>query len=584
MADPKSYNPEMPSDGPEISAFTFSVVEWMGEDYLPTVVRHALEARSRVSGSAKQSLDTAIRQSRLKVQGGGFRPSVAHRAPAHQLQTPVMMNLPYSNDLSGALLQVWVEAQPEVHEVVQQHLRDKGEPADGVDFKGRYFLDDWNVDDWNEERDAIVAQHGHLDRNDVGLMLWCVSGKISFPVGNMVRDVGLAPEGASNEVDFSHWRGLLSILPPDNSQWNMAEDFARELEKIIATKKEARTRASVNALRAGLNKIKAQYAEELDYLERDLDQWPVPVLTDAKLSALVLELFSQIEGKFAEYRPLREQGTSRAEETRRAARRSELEGEIIEALDATEKVLSEAPALGSEPTEEVAEDGPETADAVVPEPEPAAAAVELVAGLSQAQVEELEATLQELREEVESLKAELHNSKTNEEFWRMNYVEASKLAGTDPTQEGRGPQNIAESVAWAEERFPEQLLFHLNNASWVKNNPFEDANATLEALEWLATTYFRSRTGEISQPNLDESLYQVCRWQYVSNQSEVTMGQYNRWYRTTVNGVSYDLSEHMGRGNSKDPTNTIRVAFYWDKDLRKVIIGYIGQHQQTDAT
>lgn len=583
MADPKSYNPEMPTDGPEISAFTFSVLEWLGEDYLPTVVRHALESRSRVSTAAKQALDTAIRRSGLRVPS--FRAQQAHRAPAPQLQTPVLLNLPYSNELSGALLQVWVEAQSEVRDAVRQRLQEQGQSAAGIDFKGRFFLDDWSPDDWNAERDAIIEQHGHLDRNAVGLMLWCLSGKITFPVGNMVRRAGMGPEG--DTVDFAHWRGLLSALPPDSSQWNMADDFAQELGKIIGLKKEARTRARVNTLRANLNQIREKYAEELEYLERDLEQWPVPVIVDPKLNDLVQQLFAQIEGKFAEYQPIREQASNRGEERRRAARRTELEGEIIESLDATEKLLNEAPALGDKLALP-----PEGESAAEPEPEPAAAepaAAAAAAGtepaaISPERLAELEANLQDLREEGELLKEELHNSKTNEEYWRLAYVEAAKLSGTDPTVAGRGPQNVSEAVAWAEERFPGELLFHLNTSSWTKNNPFEDPNSVLEALEWLATTYYRSRTGEISQPNLDESLYQVCRWHYVSNQSEVTIGQYERWYRTSVNGVSYNLSEHMGRGNSKDPTNTIRVAFNWDRDSRKVIVGYIGQHQQTDAT
>ena len=581
MADPKSYNPEMPTDGPEISAFTFSVLEWMGEDYLPTVVRHALEARSRVSNGAKQALDTAIRRSALRVPN--FRSQAAHRAPAPQLQTPVLLNLPYSNELSGALLQVWVEAQPEARQAVRQRLQEQGVPTDTIDFRGRYFLDDWNADDWRQERDAIVQEHGHLDPNDVGLMLWCVSGKISFPVGNIVRNAGMMPEGADT-VDFAHWRGLLSALPPDSPQWNMADDFAAELGKIIGLKKEARTRAQVNVLRASLNQIKERYAEELEYLERDLEQWPVPVILDAKLQDLLQQLFAQIESRFAEYRPIREQASNRGEERRRAARRTELEGEIIDSLNGMEKLLNEVPPLG----EEFAESAETETAAAAETAEPAAAAAgdtePATTAIPAEQLAELEANLQGLREEVELLKEELHSSKTNEEFWRLAYVEAAKLSGTDPTVAGRGPQNVSEAVAWAEERFPSELLFHLNTSSWTKNNPFEDPNSVLEALEWLATTYFRSRTGEISQPNLDESLYQVCRWHYVSNQSEVTIGQYERWYRTSVNGVSYNLSEHMGRGSSKDPTNTIRVAFNWDRDSRKVIVGYIGQHQQTDAT
>ena len=110
------------------------------------------------------------------------------------------------------------------------------------------------------------------------------------------------------------------------------------------------------------------------------------------------------------------------------------------------------------------------------------------------------------------------------------------------------------------------------------------SQAVLDALEWLATTYYRSRTGEISVPKLDDSIYELCRWRYVSNQSDVTMGQYESSYKTIVDGQAYRLEEHIGRGSSKDPVNTIRVAFHWDRERRRVIVGYIGQHQQTDAT
>jgi hypothetical protein len=193
---------------------------------------------------------------------------------------------------------------------------------------------------------------------------------------------------------------------------------------------------------------------------------------------------------------------------------------------------------------------------------------------------------QSLRDEIENLKSELHSRKDNEEYWRNAYVDAAKNAakGEEPFEEISRPRDVNSAVVLAEKRFSDELLFQLNSKSWTKNNPYEDPQAVLDALEWLATTYYRSRIGEISIPKLDDSIYEACRWRYASNQSEVTMGQYESYYKTVVGDQTYWLGEHIGRGSSKDPVNTIRIAFYWDKEQRRVIVGYIGQHQQTDAT
>ena len=62
------------------------------------------------------------------------------------------------------------------------------------------------------------------------------------------------------------------------------------------------------------------------------------------------------------------------------------------------------------------------------------------------------------------------------------------------------------------------------------------------------------------------------------------MGRYKDWYVTKVDGKARRLRDHVGKGNSKDPRHTIRIGFDWDKEQQAVIVGYIGQHQQTAAT
>ena len=62
------------------------------------------------------------------------------------------------------------------------------------------------------------------------------------------------------------------------------------------------------------------------------------------------------------------------------------------------------------------------------------------------------------------------------------------------------------------------------------------------------------------------------------------MSRYEKSYTTRVDGKRYTLVEHIGKGTTFDARYTIRIAFDWDRDRRQVIVGYIGRHQQTDAS
>ena len=85
-------------------------------------------------------------------------------------------------------------------------------------------------------------------------------------------------------------------------------------------------------------------------------------------------------------------------------------------------------------------------------------------------------------------------------------------------------------------------------------------------------------------PDFDLSIREMCGWWYKSDQHETTRNKYRDWYTTRVNGDRRWMLEHIGTGASKDARHTIRIAFDWDKDEKMVVIGYIGQHQRTDAT
>jgi hypothetical protein len=90
--------------------------------------------------------------------------------------------------------------------------------------------------------------------------------------------------------------------------------------------------------------------------------------------------------------------------------------------------------------------------------------------------------------------------------------------------------------------------------------------------------------GRLRVTNFDQSIKEACGWWYKSDQGETTVSRYRKSYTARAYGKTYRLEEHIGKGTNFDARYTIRIAFDWDDDLRQVIIGYIGRHQQTDAS
>jgi hypothetical protein len=104
------------------------------------------------------------------------------------------------------------------------------------------------------------------------------------------------------------------------------------------------------------------------------------------------------------------------------------------------------------------------------------------------------------------------------------------------------------------------------------------------ALRWLATTYYEAKTRTVSCPDLEKSCRLASGFRYAWSQSEVTMGQYSADYEIKLRGKVVKLREHLAYGTGRDPRRTVRIAFVWDGERKHVVVGYIGQHQQTRAS
>lgn len=200
--------------------------------------------------------------------------------------------------------------------------------------------------------------------------------------------------------------------------------------------------------------------------------------------------------------------------------------------------------------------------------------------------ESLEATVAQLRSELDGKSRELREAQA-----RIAAYEAAFERGKRPDADADAATDllplatVSEAVKRAKKLFGDRLIFALNAKSEVDESTFDDPEEFFAALSWLANGYFDSKTGVKSGKPLRDSIKEVLPgWFYSGGQSDQTMGQFKDWYCCQFEGRKWELGEHIGTGTSKDARHTIRVGFAWDKERKRVIIGFIGQHQRSRKT
>ena len=604
----------------------------MEDDYRAAVVRRVLTWRKRASGNARS--EKAFRAAlRKTVRIAGFRNP--HKADDHVLLGRITDRMTLEPQLLGSVLQIWIESHRELRDVVSDHLSESGVSAKGLDFEKNCFTGGWDHKRWIREKESVVATRGQFNADDVALMLCCVSGRLPDPPDDAID----APNVPQEEVIFSQWLEELQSLPADAPLWESATEFVASASEIIRAKEKERI--LVLRLKSIVAEMKQEFERELAFFQCDMDSLLLSSLHaqegiagDAATDWLpdLLRLAERLSALLNDYKPVHDVAPTIKEELARREKRSELQLEILDCLN---RILSST--IGSRDSEEdqlKSSEGESIPTAQAPPAasehqtegelrratlqdgsSPSAAAQNsLPARADSSVVEEngqyesdgmssAESAIAPAKDRVLPFSVDDYNSLTSE-----NRDAAGRIADEPENSlalagrlRGR-PQGVAKSdqapretefspiddvrtaVALAREKFAEELLFQPNSKSEIQDNPFERPKKVWDALEWLATTYYRSKMGEVNVPDFDKSIRKACGWHYAGNQSKLTMTKYKHWYTTHFNGKTYWLKKHIGTGSNKDARYTIRIAFDWDKDHQVVVIGYIGQHQQTSAT
>ena len=590
-----------------------AVFEVMNQAYREAVVSRALSFRGELTSEGNNALNAAIQKSRIRVTG--YRDPL--RAPHTLLRDPISQALDFHPELAGAVLRAWVESQHTLHDKIVEYLEDAGLEAEYPDFQAGKFRRLWPRNVWHSRKDKFIQENAEdqFSEDDAALMLCYVTGRVPPTAGEGEPDkaAGSVGEYLDQFLEF------LKVLPPTAPDWrDVLPNFIESVSHLVEEKESELKWAddfdtAVQAVRTG-------FYDLLAFFEQDTDAWAAARVSPEAGTASALRSVEGLQLLLAEYLPIHDRAPSISEERERIIRRNELLPQILEAIQDIDSLMTgeaggnpvaDFPAIAglndakAAPSDEAARDfapaggvheheAPPLQEALTAsEPagaeQPGFSAAEYSALQSenrglQDDAHALRAVNQDLRDEVEALKAELYSSQEIEESWRLAYRAAIGGSTEEPEEALPSVESVNAAVEMAKSRFKQELLFSPNSESNIESNPYIYPNKVWEALQWLANTYYPSKLGRLRVTDFDQSIREACGWWYKGDQGETTLSRYEKSYTTRVDGKRHWLAEHIGKGTSFDARYTIRIAFDWDRDRRQVIVGYIGRHQQTDAS
>ena len=555
----------------------------MNPGYLGDVVKCVLATERQLSEQVSHTLRLHVRSVPVK----GHRPG---NGPLRLYQTFVARMSLVDDQLAEVVLQGWTESNEETRQLVLGHLRSLAllrEEADSARLS--IATNEWD-DHWQDALDQLIAQNPSLSEDDLTLMTYLVGGQMPRP------DDAESENADSVAVDvpplFAGVLGALAHLPLKSPEWvylsaHFAETVTTLRTNLVQKARLVEAAKEMTGLSAALVEV---HSDALTFLEIDASLRLTHPAGSWVSPQSARDLFEKLSASLAEYDQVRQLADTRSQEAIRRVRRIELESQIDEILSAIDRLAL------LQPREEVLET--EALDAA-PSILFGEGLAELLADVERLRSENLELQADRdrlaaerdglssergaLADTIISLEDDLKENRDNAETWRQLYHLAHMPTDEESSVEERPTvRSVAHAKQLAEERFSGQLEFRLISKSDL-DIPFDKPQQVYDGLEWLATIYYRSKTGEGGALDLDFSLKETCGWRYTRLQSETTMGQFEEYYEIVVDGRKGKLEEHIGTGNGY-ARGTIRIAFLWEADRRKVVVGYIGRHQRTTAT
>ena len=585
------------------------------EKIVERVVR-ALKSRDQLSANTLNNFRRVL-QAGTPIRGFNKDPI---RALPPLLKQHILERIEGNSEFELLLVEVWAEAEPHLQEAVNQRL-------DSFDLQS-HEGDEIDEELWDAQVSMLAAENSDYEEDDILLMT-----KVCFAHAKIKADASRDTDSGDTDGDavevkmdtapavLSDVLNRLRMLPAESQAWH--EDiprFAEALNDLISTKDEERNRLS--RMLEDFEELQRQFSSELEFFGRQAADWGIDRLginrlaTSASISEAA-QKFSELETALANYRAVTDRADRIDEERQRREQRHDLEDAIERILSEIDDLAQNADTPDYDPSTgaPILSETEASADSAETQPQPQletysvlqdelnalrgeyesllssnpalkqdSASIEDKVRVLEGEIAGLNADKQTLTEEVAELRDQLRISETKEINWRNAYE--VEMISKDSSVHDPIPaevESVSQALDLAQARYRDRLVFRLNKKS-KRDYDYTRPREVWDALEWLATTYHDSQTGEAQIIDLNESIRNTCSgWEYKPNQTDITFNTFREWYTTTKDGKTYELRKHLSKGTGRD-ANVIRIAFAWDEDSERVIVGFVGPHQRSRSS
>lgn len=206
------------------------------------------------------------------------------------------------------------------------------------------------------------------------------------------------------------------------------------------------------------------------------------------------------------------------------------------------------------------------------------------------QVEAMQAKIQDAQETESEMAALATEYASEAEFYRnRSYLlnaslealrEGLKARGEDSKQNIPIPETYDDMPQWVERHLGGrmELLPRAKNA--LKRALFEDVPLVYSALLLLATDYREMRSGLVRINEFEERCREMGLEFGGSIREERAGEEGDKYFVSYPPGTSVRrmLESHLGRGNSRDERNCLRIYFFWDEENTQVVVGWLPSH------
>ena len=572
------------------------------EKIVERVVR-ALKSRDQLSANTLNNFRRVL-QAGTPIRGFNKDPI---RALPPLLKQHILERIEGNSEFELLLVEVWAEAEPHLQEAVSERI----DSLDPLSHEG----DEIDEELWDAQVSMLAAENSDYEEDDILLMtkICFAHAKIKADSDREDGEVGAETKPAPRDP-FPMEETLDAVLeslrdmPAGFPQWSDAVPrFVASLNELIDEKQNELIQ--VRGLMTDLDHIQDAFETELAFFRHGGEEWDTPIVAmllavDSGIDESTRRL-AELKDALASYHQIKERADNLAEERERREKRHDLEETIEGKLHEIDK-LSHAAAAEAEPAAAPAEDIQlqpqleayselqDELNALRGEYESLlsgnhtlkqdSASIEGKVRALEGEIAGLNADKQTLTEEVAELRDQLRISESQTANWRIAYeAEVKSKDASAPEPIPAEVESLRRAVDLARARYGDRLVFRLNKKSDQDYN-YSRPKEVWDALEWLATTYHDSQTGEAQTIDLNESIRNSCGgWEYKSNQTDITFNMYREWYTTTKDGKTYELRKHLSKGTGRD-ANVIRIAFAWDEDSERVIVGFVGPHQRSRSS